>query len=129
VWKVLQVPLALAGLFALAFLAFYMLPNVEQRKGRVFVAAALTTILWIAATLLFRLYVQHFPPNPAYGAIGGVIILLTWMYYTMFVILLGGEFASELHHGTGALTPNAGAIYVGRLVTDSGPGSTSVRRA
>jgi len=60
-------------------------------------------LLWIAATLVFRLYVNHFPPNPAYGLIGGVIILLTWMYYTMFVILIGGELASELHVGTGAV--------------------------
>ena len=29
--------------------------------------ALVTTVLWILATLLFRLYVQHFPPNPAYG--------------------------------------------------------------
>ena len=63
----------------------------------------ITTLLWIAATLVFRLYVNHFPPNPAYGLIGGVIILLTWMYYTMFVILIGGELASELHVGTGSI--------------------------
>ena len=40
--------------------------------------------------------------------IGGVIILLTWMYYTMFVVLIGGELASELHHGTGAIASGQG---------------------
>ena len=75
------------------------------------------TVLWIAATLLFRLYVTHFPPNDAYGLIGAVIVLLTWMYYTMFVLLCGGELASEIHHGTGAVDPERGAVYVGRLVT------------
>jgi membrane protein len=128
VWKLLQFPLALAGLVALAFATFYLLPNVKQRKSHVLLAAIVTTILWIAATLLFRLYVDHFPPNPAYGIIGGIIVLLTWMYYTMFVILVGGEFASELHHGTGLIAPDKGAIYLGRVVTGSGPGSASVRR-
>lgn len=128
VWKVLQIPLALAGLVALAFATFYFLPNVKQRKSQVLVAALFTTLLWIAATLLFRLYVNHFPPNPAYGIIGGVIVLLTWMYYTMFVILLGGEFASELHHGTGLIAPDKGSIYLGRVVSGSGPGSASVAR-
>jgi len=104
------------------------LPNVKQRKGHVLVAAVVTTLLWIAATLVFRLYVNHFPPNPAYGLIGGVIILLTWMYYTMFVVLIGGELASELHAGTGAVAPDKGAIYFGRIVSGSGPGSESVRR-
>jgi len=128
VWKVLQYPLALAGLMALAFMTFYLLPNVRQHKRHVLVAALMTTCLWIVATLLFRLYVSHFPPNPTYGLIGGVIILLTWMYYTMLVILIGGELASELHHGTGAIAPDQGAIYLGRLVSGSGPGSASVER-
>jgi membrane protein len=127
-WKVLQFPIAFAGLVGLAAMTFYMLPNLKQHKWHVFVAAVATTFLWIVATLLFRLYVQHFPPNPAYGLIGGVIILLTWMYYTMLVILIGGEFASELHHGTGEIAPDKGAIYFGRIVSGAGPGSASVER-
>jgi membrane protein len=128
IWTIVQFPLAIAGLVGLAFMTFYLLPNVSQRKGHVLLAASLTTLLWIAATLLFRLYVSHFPPNPAYGLIGGVIILLTWMYYTMFVVLIGGELASELHLGTGSVAPDKGAVYFGRIVTGSGPGSPSVER-
>jgi membrane protein len=127
-WKTIQFPLAIAGLVGLAFTTFYFLPNVKQRKGHVLIAALLTTTFWILATLVFRLYVNHFPPNPAYGLIGGVIILLTWMYYTMFVVLIGGELASELHHGTGALAPEKGDVFLGRVVSGSGPGSPSVRR-
>jgi membrane protein len=118
-WKILQFPVAFLGLAALAFVTFYFLPNVRQQKGQVIVAALITTALWIAATLLFRLYVKNFPPNPAYGLIGGVIILLTWMYYTMFVLLCGGELAAEIHHGTGAVDPDKGAIYVGRIVSST----------
>jgi membrane protein len=117
-WKIIQFPLALLGLFGLAFVMIYFLPNLRQKKAYAAVGAAVTTMLWLAATLLFRLYIQHFPPNPAYGIIGGIIILLTWMYYTMFVMLVGGELASELHHGTGAIEPRKGAMYYGRVVTD-----------
>jgi len=46
----------------------------------------------------------------------------------MFVILVGGELASELHHGTGLIAPDRGAIYLGRVVSGSGPGSASIRR-
>jgi membrane protein len=128
VWKLLQFPIAFAGLVLLAFTTFKLLPNVRQKNGHVLVGAVVTTVLWVVATLVFRLYVNHFPPNPAYGLIGAVIILLTWMYYTMFVVLVGGELASELHHGTGAVAPDKGAIYVGRIVTGGGPGSPSVER-
>ena len=117
-WKVIQFPLAVIGLFGLAFVMIYFLPNLKQKKSHAVVGAAVTTVLWLIATMLFRLYIQHFPPNPAYGVIGGIIILLTWMYYTMFVMLVGGELASELHHGTGAVEPRKGAIYFGRAVVD-----------
>jgi membrane protein len=120
-WKVIQFPLALLGLFGLAFVMIYFLPNLKQKKTHAVIGAAITTVLWLVATLLFRLYIQHFPPNPAYGIIGGIIILLTWMYYTMFVMLVGGELASELHHGTGAIDPRKGAVYYGRIVSDDAP--------
>ena len=88
---------------------FKLLPNVQQRWSHVIIASTITTLLWIVATLIFRLYVQHFGSyNKTYGTIGGVIILLTWMYYSMFVVLVGGELASELHHGTGATEPHEG---------------------
>jgi membrane protein len=124
-WKIIQFPLALFGLFGLAFVMIMFLPNLKQKKSHAVVGAAVTTVLWLVATLLFRLYIQHFPPNPAYGFIGGVIILLTWMYYTMFVMLVGGELASELHHGTGAVEPRKGAVYYGRVVADGGPAESA----
>ncbi|HEX4681753.1 MAG TPA: YihY/virulence factor BrkB family protein [Gemmatimonadaceae bacterium] len=124
-WKIVQFPLAFACVTALAFMTFYLLPNVKQRKGQVLAAAIVTTLLWVLATLLFRVYLNRFPPNQAYGLIGGIIILLTWMYYTMFVVLIGGELASELHHGTGAVDPDKGAVYLGRVVTGRGSGSSS----
>jgi membrane protein len=128
VWKVVQFPLALAGLALLAFTTYWVLPNVHQRRSHVAIAAVFTTFLWVVATLLFRVYIQHFPPNPAYGFIGAVIVMLGWMYYTMFVLLIGGELASELHHGTAAMAPNRGAIYLGRIVSSGGPGTISSER-
>jgi membrane protein len=125
VWKLVQFPIALGGLVGLAFITLYVLPNVKQHLGHVAMVSVLITAFWVAATLLFRIYVKNFPPNPAYGLIGGVIILLTWMYYTMFVFLVGGELASELHHGTGAIAPDKGAVYIGRIVSGGGPGSAS----
>jgi membrane protein len=126
-WTVLQVVLAVALLVALGAVVFKLLPNVKQRWPHVFVASAITTLLWIIATVLFRMYVQNFGSyNKTYGTIGGVIVLLTWMYYSMFVLLIGGELASELHHGSGATEPAKGDVYFGRIVSDSGPGTPSM---
>jgi membrane protein len=129
-WTVLQLLLAVCLLIATGVALFKLLPNVQQRWSHVIVASSVTTILWLVATLVFRFYVQHFGSyNKTYGTIGGVIVLLTWMYYSMFVLLVGGELASELHHGTGAVEPTKGATYYGRIVSDSGPGTPSLTKS
>ena len=126
-WTVLQVVLAVALLVVVGAIVFKLLPNVKQSWSHVFIASAITTLLWIVATVLFRVYVQHFGSyNKTYGTIGGVIVLLTWMYYSMFVLLVGGELASEMHHGSGATEPAKGDVYFGRIVSDSGPGTPSM---
>ena len=129
-WTVLQLLLAVCLLIATGVALFKLLPNVQQRWSHVIIASTLTTIFWLVATLVFRFYVQHFGSyNKTYGTIGGVIVLLTWMYYSMFVLLVGGELASELHHGTGAIEPTKGATYYGRIVSDSGPGTPSLTKS
>lgn len=128
-WTVLQLVLAVALLVSLGAIVFKLLPNVQQRWSHVFVASAITTLLWIVATLIFRFYVQNFGSyNKTYGTIGGVIVLLTWMYYAMFVVLIGGELAAELHKGTGATEPAKGEVYFGRIVSDAGPGTPSLSK-
>ncbi|MFN2565394.1 MAG: YihY/virulence factor BrkB family protein [Gemmatimonadaceae bacterium] len=128
VWTIIQFPLAFSFLVGLGFMVYYFLPNVRQDWRKVVVASAVMTVLWIAATLAFRMYVQYFPPNPTYGFIGGVIILLTWMYYSMFVVLAGGELAAELQHGTGAAKPETGAVYHGRILSEGPTDTSSVAR-
>ena len=128
-FTVLQLVLAASFVVALCVIIFKLLPNVQQRWSHLIAASVITTLLWIIATLLFREYVQHFGSyNKTYGTIGGVILLLTWMYYTMFVLLSGGELASELHHGSGALDPLKGATYLGRIVSGEGPGTPSMEK-
>ncbi len=129
VWLVVQTLLAAGLIVALGVTLFKLLPNVQQRWSHVIIASIVMTLLWVLATLLFRLYVQNFGAyNKTYGTIGAVIALLTWMYYTMFVVLASGELASELHHGTGALDPENGATYLGRIVSQEGPGRASMEK-
>jgi membrane protein len=103
IWTVLQFPLALAALIAVFWTIYYFLPNCrDQNKRILIVGAVLATLLFIMATLLFRLYVQKFNQlNPSYGAIGAIMVLLTWMYYSSFVLLAVGELTAELRAGSG----------------------------
>jgi membrane protein len=124
-WTFAQYPVAFGFVVLFAFLTYWLLPNVQQDKRHILTGAVSASTLWLVATLIFRLYVQRFPPNPAYGIIGGIMILLTWMYLSMLIVLIGGELASELHHGTGAVAPRKGATYFGRVVSGETPGKVS----
>lgn len=117
VWMVLQYVLAFVLLVGLAFGIYWFLPNVKHQDWRhVLLGALLATLLWIIVTLAFRFYVQNFGNyNKTYGTIGGVIVMLTWMYLTMVVLLSAGEVVSELHQGTAAVKPQRGATYAGRI--------------
>ena len=129
VWSYLQFPVAFAMLVGIAWLSYCFLPNVAQKKKRALTGAIIAAVLWILVTLLFRAYVTNFASyNKTYGTIGGVIVLMTWMYLSMLVLLSAGELNAELEHGTGAVTPPAGAVYLGRITTGDGPGMPSTER-
>ena len=128
-WLIVQYPLAFGILVGMLWMIYYFLPNLRQSKSQVLVGAVVATLLWITVTLAFRAYVVNFGSyNKTYGTIGAVIILLTWMYLTMLVILVGGELNAELHHGTGAVKPRTNAVYAGRVVTSGDPGKASTDR-
>ena len=127
--SMVQIPIAFGLLVAIAWLSYYFLPNLRQTKRHALVGAIFTTIGWSVVTIAFRVYVENFANyNATYGTIGGVIALLTWMYFSMLVFLIGGEINSEIHHGTGAVTSRPGLLYGGRIETAAAAGVPSVER-
>ena len=127
-WIVLQYPVAFAILVLAFFMIYRFLPNLKQSAKQILVGSVVATVLWLLVTLLFRLYVTNFGSyNKTYGTIGAVIVVLTWMYLTMLVILVGGELNAELHRGTGAVHPREGAVYAGRIVTSPRRSRSSAR--
>ena len=125
VWNVLQFPLAILLLVSFFYLMYWALPYVKQDKKQILVGSIVAAVLFVLATLIFRVYVQHFPPNRTYGTVGAVMVLLTWMYVVSVVILVGGELNSELHHGTGSVASRKGSVYAGRIATGEQPAQPS----
>ncbi len=58
-------------------------------------------VLWIAGSILFSVYVGNFANyNATYGSLGAVVVLLTWLYLSAFVVLLGAEINAEIERQT-----------------------------
>ena len=111
-WMILQYPLAFAFLVAAFWLMYYILPDFPQHKTQILVGAVIAAALWVIATTIFRLYVIHFTTfNKAYGTVGAVLLLLSWMYYSMVVVLAGGELNAEIAKGTGEVAPQPKTEY------------------
>lgn len=54
--------------------------------------AAVSVLLWLISSYGFGIYVNNFARyHILYGSIAGIVILVTWIYITSVVILLGGE--------------------------------------
>ena len=65
----------------------------------------LTSLLWLLLTLGFGFYVSRFGNyNATYGSLATVVVLLTWLYLSSYVLLFGAELNSELEHQTAADT-------------------------
>jgi membrane protein len=59
--------------------------------------AVAATVLWLAGSLLFQVYVANFANYTAtYGSLGAVIALLMWFWVSAFVVLLGAELNAEM---------------------------------
>lgn len=69
--------------------------------------AVLATIGWLAGTSLFGLYAANFGNYGAtYGSLSAVIVLLTWLWLSAYVFLLGAELNAELERQvSGELAP------------------------
>jgi membrane protein len=100
-WKILQWPLVVALVSFATGLVHYYAPDAEQRWVWVTPGALLTTILWLLASLGFKIYVSNFGAyTETYGTIGGVMVLLLWFYITGLVMLLGAELNAEIEHAS-----------------------------
>jgi membrane protein len=98
-WNILRWPVIVFFLICALALIYYLAPDVEQEWKWITPGAVCAILAWIGASLGFAFYVNNFGSyNKTYGSIGAVIVLLTWMYVTGLLILVGGEINSEIEH-------------------------------
>jgi membrane protein len=93
----------MAGVGAAAAATLYRYaPNRDEAKWTWLTpGSVLTTVLWLVVTLGFGFYVANFGSYDAtYGSLGAAIVLLTWLYLSAYILLLGAEFNCELERQT-----------------------------
>ena len=94
---------ALFGLVMIGLSLIYRYgPSRREAKWRwLSVGSVFAAFTWLAASVLFSWYLSNFANyNATYGSLGAVIGLMTWMWLSAIVVLLGAELNAEIEHQT-----------------------------
>jgi membrane protein len=98
-WSFLRWPITMFLIMFVAATLYYFLPDVAQEWRFITPGSVVGTLLWLLATWGFTQYAEHFGKyDVMYGSIGGMIVLLTWLYLTGLIFILGGEINAILEH-------------------------------
>ena len=77
--------------------------NIQKSRGSagvLFFVGIVAVIVWGIASAAFALYVAHFSSyNKTYGALGGVVAFLVWLWISNLALLFGAELNAELERG------------------------------
>lgn len=99
----LRWPLSFFALYFMAFINYYILPDLKgedilKRKSAL-PGTLFFCLFWLVGSWGFSIYVNNLHTyNRVYGTIGAFAMLMVWLYYTSILILIGGEINSQVYN-------------------------------
>ena len=99
----LRWPLSFFALYFMAFINYYILPDLkgdEHLKRKSALPGTLFfCMFWLIGSWIFSIYVNNLHTyNRVYGTIGAFAVLMVWLYYTSLLLLIGGEINSRVYN-------------------------------
>jgi len=101
IWDIAKWPVMLAIAFAIIAVLYYATPNVKIRGFRWVTPGSLVAlVVWLIASAAFAFYVANFGSyDKTYGTLGGVVVMLVWLWITNLALLFGHELNAERERG------------------------------
>jgi membrane protein len=101
VWQVAKWPVLLLAVTFVFALLYWGAPNVKHPRFHWISPGGLLAVVgWVVGSAAFAFYVANFGSyNKTYGALGGVIIFLVWLWVSNIMVLLGAELNAEIERG------------------------------
>ena len=102
-WMFLRWPIAFLSLYVMAFLQYYILPDLKGSELLKLKSTVPGTFFfctcWLLGSWGFSIYVNNLHTyNFIYGTIGAFAVLMVWMYYSSLLILIGAEINSQVYN-------------------------------
>lgn len=92
IWNLVRLIMPFIALIVILYIIYRFIPRKYIKSGNVWPGVFSTTIGWYVFSLIFSVYIDKYSKyNQLYGSIGGVFVLLIWLYAICIVLLLGAE--------------------------------------
>jgi membrane protein len=97
IWDIAKWPVMLAVVLTIVAVLYYAAPNVKIRGFKwVTPGGIVAVVVWLVASTAFAFYVANFGSyDKTYGTLGGVVVLLVWLWITNLALLFGHELNAE----------------------------------
>ena len=101
IWDIAKWPVMLAIVITIIAVLYYSTPNVKLRGFKwVTPGSVVAVVVWLIASAAFAFYVANFGSyDKTYGTLGGVVVMLMWLWITNLALLFGHELNAERERG------------------------------
>jgi len=101
IWDIAKWPVMLAIVITIIAVLYYSTPNVKLRGFKwVTPGGIVAVVVWLLASAAFAFYVANFGSyDKTYGTLGGVVVMLMWLWITNLALLFGHQLNAERERG------------------------------
>ena len=91
-WNSLRWTISPLIMYIVLIALYWIVPNTKLYLRSVIPGAAFAAFGWVIVSLGFSFYVSNFSNySSTYGSIGGIIVLMLWLYISGIILLVGGQ--------------------------------------
>ena len=107
-WNVLRWPSAFALVVTAIGCIYHFAPDTTHEWIWITPGSCAAASLWLIASVGFRVYVAHFADyQKTYGAVGAVMVVLLWFYFTSLALLIGAQLDAAIDRAATAVVADA----------------------
>ncbi len=98
IWNILRYMVGVSTLIIILINLYKYTPNKKIKTKDVIPGSIIATLVWLFISFFYSYYTNNYSNYEViYGSIGGIIVLITWLYLSSWSILIGLEVNVRLY--------------------------------
>lgn len=98
IWNLCRYIVGIITIIIILMNLYRFTPNKKLSFREVLPGAIVSTLCWLVASFCYSFYSNNFARyDIIYGSLGGIIVLMTWVYLSSWTILIGCEINARLY--------------------------------